>query len=79
MQTQIIYPDGTVAMEADGRPLSISSGPCVAVLQESDEVRHCSRRGWFALRQPSGAITQPLCSTHVHRLATSGGRVAIST
>jgi hypothetical protein len=31
--------------------------------------------GWFALREPDGTVTQPLCATHLRRLAKAGGSI----
>jgi len=31
--------------------------------------------GWFALREPDGRVTQPLCATHLRLLAAAGGSI----
>jgi hypothetical protein len=35
----------------------------------------CRRMGWFALREPDGRVTQPLCATHLRLLAAAGGSI----
>ncbi|MCI0582658.1 MAG: hypothetical protein L0227_07150 [Chloroflexi bacterium] len=71
-----IDPGGRPAIEPDGRPLAITAGLCRAIIRDRRSSHRCGRRGWFALREPGGAITGPLCSTHLRALAALGGSVA---
>lgn len=74
--SRVIDPGGCAAVEPDGRPLAITAGPCRAIIGDRRSSHRCMRQGWFALQEPDGAITRPLCSTHLRALAALGGSVA---
>lgn len=75
IDTRTIAAGGTAAVEADGRPLPVTSAMCVAVIDDRRGTHRCMRQGWFALRETSGEITQPMCATHLRTLSKTGGRV----
>jgi hypothetical protein len=75
--TRRIGPGGRAAVEPDGRPLAIQAGPCLALISDRHASHRCRRRGWFALQEPGGVITRPLCSTHLRALATLGGSIVL--
>jgi hypothetical protein len=68
---------GAAGTDSEGRPIVIRVGVCLAIVDDRNGVRQCSRRGWFALRALEGDVVQTLCSTHLHRLIRQGGDVQV--
>lgn len=74
-ETRQVLAGGAPAMRADGRAAVVTAATCRAVTADRAGASQCRRMGWFALRERNGAVTQPLCSTHLRRLVAMGGPV----
>jgi len=73
--TRIIAAGGIPAVTDKGRPIPVAVADCRALVGDRHGRHRCRRRGWFVLREASGALTGPLCGTHLQRLARLGGDV----
>lgn len=72
-----LSPGGSIAMDQDGRPIFGDGSDCRALVNKRAGMHRCRRPGWFALRDVTGAIRQPLCATHLRLLVTSGGAIEV--
>jgi hypothetical protein len=70
-----IAPGGCPAARPDGRPIPVAAAECRALTCDRRGSHQCQRTGSFALREPNGRLTLPLCATHVRQLAAAGGFV----